>query len=99
MSTIVKTFRKAAVERRQLIVDYSCWLQEQEQLVGFQTIIEPLTEASPLTVSITYSDAGNTKLAMFVAGGVGNNGYIIQLLVNTDLGQLKRDDIGVRVTP
>ena len=99
MSTIVKTFRKAAVERRQLIVDYSCWLQEAEELTGFQTLVEPLTADAPLTVSITYSDAARTKLSMFVAGGKGNNGYVVQLLVTTDLGQLKRDDIGVRVTP
>jgi hypothetical protein len=99
MSTIVKTFRKHAVERRQLVVDYSCWLQELETLTGFQVLIEPLTEEAPLTVTIAYSNVEQTKLAMYVSGGKGNNGYIVQLMVTTDLGQLKRDDIGVRVTP
>ena len=45
------------------------------------------------------SNVEQTKLAMYVSGGKGNNGYIVQLMVTTDLGQLKRDDIGVRVTP
>src|SRR5215510_10682929 len=96
---LAKLFVKASQEKRRLYVDYSCFLDDVEKLNGFQAAIQPLTPDSPLAVSLAYSDATNKKLTMMVSGGVGNTDYAISLLVNTDGGQVKRDDIGMRVTP
>jgi hypothetical protein len=99
MSRPIKIFQKTVVERRRLYLNYECWLEEAEKLTGFQVATSPATTENPLKVNIGYTDATNKKMAMFVSGGVGNTDYILQVVVNTDAGQVKRDDIGLRVLP
>lgn len=99
MSTPIKMYRKAAVERRRLYLDYGCWLEETEKLTDFQVTITPYSEATPLNVTAGYTDVSQKKLSMFVSGGKGNTDYTIEMVVSTDAGQVKRDDIGFRVTP
>jgi hypothetical protein len=95
----VKTYRKASVERRRLYLDYSCWLEPDEELIDIQTTVYPYTQENPVTVTNGYTDGTNKKLVMFVSGGVGNTTYTIQTLIRTDAGQIKRDDIGIVVLP
>jgi len=100
MSTVpVRTYRKAVIERRRLYLDYSCWLEPPEQLTDVQVTVFPYTEAAPIVVSSGYTDAEHKKLTMFVAGGEGNTTYTLQMVVRTDAGQIKRDDIGIMVVP
>jgi len=99
MSNVIKMYRKAVVERRRLYLDYSCWLEESEELTEYQVTVSPYTSEAPLTISAGYTDATNKKIAMFVSGGKGNTEYTVQMVVGTDAGQIKRDDIGIRVTP
>lgn len=99
MSNVVKTFRKTAAERRRLYLNYECWLGEPEILTDFQATVSPLTSSTPLTLSIAYTDAAKKKLTMFAGGGLANTGYVVSMLVRTDAGQIKQDDIGIRVTP
>lgn len=93
----VKVYQKAPVERRRLYLDYTCWLEDAEKLVETQVTISPYTESSPLTVTTGYTDATNKKLVMFAGGGVTNTNYTLSVVVRTDAGQVKRDDIGIRV--
>jgi hypothetical protein len=95
----IKSFRKAAVEKRRLYLDYSCWLAETEHLANAQITVFPYTEDTPVTVSSGYTDATNKKIVMYVGGGLGNTRYILQTVVKTSQGQVKRDDIGLVVTP
>lgn len=95
----VKTFQKTEVERRRLYVDYDCWLETGEELTGFQTTVYPYTESNPLTIDVAYPDALHRKLVMFARGGVGYTNYIVEMVVGTTEGQIKRDDIGIRVLP
>jgi hypothetical protein len=99
MSNPVKLYRKSVVERRRLYLDYSCWLEENESLVSFQATTVPFTEGTPLSVSAAYTDVDQKKLAMFIGGGKANTDYTIQMVVTTNVGQVKRDDIGMRVAP
>jgi hypothetical protein len=100
MSTVpIKTYQKTAVERRRLYLDYSCWLKDDEALTATQVTIAPYTADAPLTVTTGYTDATNKKLTMFIGAGVGNTNYTLSVVVQTDAGQVKRDDIGVRVSP
>lgn len=99
MSSVVKTFRKAAVERRRLYLDYSCWLEETENLVDLQVVVSPLTSAAPVAVSSAFTDAEQKKLVIYASGGVPNTDYVMSMTVRTDEGQIKKDDIGLRVTP
>lgn len=95
----LKVFRKAEVERRRLYLDYACWLAEDEKLTDIQVTISPYTIDKPIVVNTGYSDATNRKITMFVAGGEGHTNYTLSLVVRTDAGQTKRDDLGILVTP
>jgi hypothetical protein len=95
----VKSYRKAVVERRRLYIDYSCWLADDEMLVDMQVIVDPYTADAPLVVTSGYTDATNKKLTVFVSAGVANTNYIMSLVVRTDAGQVKRDSLGIVVTP
>lgn len=99
MTDLIKTYRKTVVERRRLYLGYQCWLATDEKLTDFQVTVTPYTAAAPITVSTSYVDATNKRLMMFVGGGTGNTDYVLSMVVNTDAGQVKRDDIGLRVSP
>jgi hypothetical protein len=98
-SMLVKTYHKAAVERRRLYMDYTCWLADDETLTGFQVGVVPYTADAPVVVDVSYPDVAHKKLMMFVSGGKGNTSYTLSMVVNTDSGQIKRDDIGMKVSP
>ena len=98
MTVPLKLYRKAAVERRRLYLDYSCWLQETEKLTDFQVQIDPYTDTGPLVVDTSYPDAEQKRLMTFVSGGIAGTTYTMSMLVRTDAGQVKRDQIGVSVT-
>ena len=97
--SLVKTFRKTAIERRRLYLNYGCWLEDLETLVDFQVTVFPNTPDAPLIMSLAYTDATNKKITMFAGGGLGNTNYTLQMVVRTNDGQTKRDDIGLRVNP
>jgi hypothetical protein len=99
MSGPLKTMSKTAVERRRVYLDYSCWLEEAELLSDFQISVSPYTEAAPISVDTTYPDVTLKRLMMYVSGGVGNTSYTLSAVIRTDLGQVKRDDLGLRVYP
>jgi hypothetical protein len=99
MSAPLKVYRKSVVERRRLYFDYSCWLEEDEELTSFQITVTPYTSGSPITATGGYTDATNKKFGLFVGAGLANTSYTLQMVVQTDAGQVKRDDIGVMVTP
>lgn len=99
MSNVVKMFTKQPSERRRLYLDYSCWLAVDEVLTNFQVTVMPYTEAAPIAVTSGYPDDEHKKLMMFISGGVANTNYTLQMVATTDAGQIKQDNIGVRVTP
>lgn len=95
----VKTFTKYQAERRRLYVDYSCWLEPAEELTDFTALIVPFTETTPLLIDVAYTDLEHKKLTFFAGSGLPNTQYTVQLIVRTDNGQTKRDDIGIMVRP
>lgn len=95
---LIRTFRKTAIERRRLHIDYSRWLEDTETLSTFQVTISPLTTV-PLVVDVSYPDIAHKQLVMFAGSGEGDTDYTLQLVVTTSDGQTKRDDIGIRVKP
>ena len=95
----MKNYDKTVIERRRFYVDYDCWLADDGELTDFQVIINPYTEGAPLGADTSYPDATHRKLMMFVNGGKANTTYRMSLVVTTDAGQVKRDDIGMIVLP
>lgn len=92
-----KTYVKTIFERRRFFVDYSCFLAEEEKLTTFQVLVVPDTPEAPLIAANSFPDPAHKKLIMYVSGGVQNTNYLVTLLVSTDGGQTKQDDIGFRV--
>ena len=97
--SVVRVFNKTVIERRRLYLDYGCFLADDEELINFQITISPFTSDAPLTADTSYPDEEKKRLMMFVGGGKGNTTYTLQMKVQTDAGQVKRDDIGLRVYP
>lgn len=95
---LIQTYRKASVERRRLRLDYSKWLEDAETLTDFQVTVNPVEVTSPIVLNVAYTDVTHKQLAMFASGGVPNTSYTLQLVVRTNEGQVKRDDIGLKVT-
>jgi hypothetical protein len=95
----VKTYHKSVPERRRLYIDYTCWLEDTEKLTDIQVTITPYTTDAPLTVTTGYTDVEQKKIVMFVGAGAANIAYTLSMVVTTDQGQVKQDDIGMRVTP
>jgi hypothetical protein len=97
MSAPIKTYRKMPIERRRLYLDYSCWLETSEVLSNFQATVVPFTSDGPLTVASSYPDAEHKRLMLFVSGGKPNQNYTLQMVITTDQGQIKQDNIGIMV--
>ena len=98
MSGNLKLYRKADVERRRLYLDYSCWLEESEELTDFQASVVPYDVTAPLWLDVAYTDAGHKKLVMFASGGIAGTSYTVGMRVTTTEGQVKLDNIGIMVT-
>jgi hypothetical protein len=98
MAGVIKSFLKAANERRRLYLDYTCWLEDTETLTDLQVSISPLTEAAPLIVNTAYTDVDHKKLTMYVSGGIAGTVYRTAIVVRTNQGQVKQDVLGFKVT-
>lgn len=98
-TTPIRTFRKTVVERRRLYLDYDCFLADTEKLASLQVVIIPFTQDAPLKVDSGFAEPTQRKVMFYVGGGKSNTNYTLQMIVGTDQGQTKRDDIGMRVLP
>jgi len=99
MTGPLKTMSKTAIERRRVYLDYSCWLAEGEVLSDFEVAVSPYTAAAPISVDTVYPNDDQTKLMMFVGGGVANAMYTLSVVIRTDAGQVKQDNFGLRISP
>jgi hypothetical protein len=99
MTAPIKTYRKTSIERRRLYLDYSCWLEATEVLSSFQVTVVPFTSDAPMAVATSYPDTVHKRLMMYVSGGKANQNYTLQMVINTDQGQVKQDNIGIMVVP
>lgn len=97
MGVIVKQFTKRVVERRRLYIDYTRWLEEDEELTDFQATVVPYTPENPLWLDTSYPDPDNKRLMMYAQGGIANTKYVVKMVVRTDEGQVKQDDISIQV--
>lgn len=96
--SVLKTFRKAVVDRRRLHLDYSRWLEDSETLTVLTPTITPVT-VPPLAIDEQYFDTPAKQAVIFATGGLLNTTYNIELVATTSEGQIKRDDIALKVKP
>jgi hypothetical protein len=93
----LKSITKAQIERKNYTLDYSCWLGTNETLYDFVIVISPAT-VPPLVANGAYASVDLLKLTTFLQGGLANTNYLISFIATTSIGQVKRDDLQMRVT-
>lgn len=89
-------FAKANIEKKRYTLDYECWLDEGETLVDFAIVITPAT-TPPLVASGAYGNAANTRITVYLSQGLVGAVYTVMFIATTSQGQVKRDDLQMRV--
>jgi len=94
--TMHRSFRQAAIEKKRYVFDYSCWLADGETLTEYTVVTQPGT-TPPLVASGAFPDLTNKVMSVMISGGLNKTNYIVTMIVTTSSGQVKRDDIQMRV--
>jgi hypothetical protein len=94
--TMHRSFQQTPVEKKRYVFDYSCWLDEHETLTQYVVVVQPGTTPA-LVASGAYADPAGKIMAVLVSGGVNKTIYTVSMIVTTSTGQVKRDDIQMRI--
>lgn len=97
MATL-RGFSQQAVERKRYTLDYSCWMDEGEELADFTILVTPSTAPNPLIADGAYVDPAYKMVTAFLSGGSVGVSYIVRFVATTSIGQIKSDDLSIRVT-
>jgi hypothetical protein len=93
----LKSFTKQTIERKRYMLRYDCWLDDGETLADFVVLISPSSETTPLIAESAFVDPSFTLLTTYLSGGVPGVIYTVRFVATTSLGQVKSDDIQMRV--
>ena len=93
----LKSITKQQIERKNYTLDYSCWVGVNETLYDFVIAISPATDP-PLIANGAYASPDLLRLTTFLQGGLANTSYLVSFIATTTVGQVKRDDLQMRVT-
>lgn len=94
--TLHRSFIQAPIEAKKYVWDYSCWLTEGELLSAYTVAVSPPT-VPPLIAKGAFPDVTKKKMSVTITGGINKQNYRVMMLVTTSEGQIKRDDIQMRV--
>lgn len=94
--TMHRSFRQTPQEKKRYTFDYSCWLADTETLTEYTVVTQPGT-TPPLVASGAFPDLSQKIMSVMISGGVNRQNYIVTMIVTTSTGQVKRDDIQMRV--
>ena len=95
---VLRGFGKSAVERKRYTLDYACWMDEGETLSDFTILVSPDTQPNPLVAEGAYVDPTYQMITTYVSGGAPGVAYTVRFIANTSAGQIKSDDLQIRVT-
>lgn len=85
-------FVKEPWERKRYTIDYTDWLDDLEQVqsVDFSTDV---VDDYPVQVDTWAIMTGGLLVQIYVSGGVGGTDYVIDVRMQTNMGQRKEDSI------
>lgn len=95
---VLKGFTKRSIERKRYTLEYDCWLSEGEVLADFTIAITPTSVSNPLVADGAYSNPEHTGISTYLSGGNAGVAYTVTFIATTSMGQIKSDDIQIRVT-
>ena len=87
---------KSSIERKRYVIDYSCWLAQDETVSDFVIAISPSTDP-PLISDGAFASTDFLKLTSFLSQGKVGTFYTVAYVATTNQGQIKRDDLQVQV--
>lgn len=86
-------FVKAPVERKRYQIDYSDWLDTGELVQSIVFTVSPSTGTQPLVVDAYLIGTPATSVAFFANLGDDGVTYTVNVVMTTDGGQTKEDQI------
>ena len=88
------TITKQPVDRQSYFVDYAGYLQDEEVVVGATMTVDILGELyiiQPVVVP------GGKSVEFWLEAGVNGSVYALEITANTSKGNIKQDEIRVKV--
>jgi hypothetical protein len=95
--SVLKAFNKSPVERKKYTLNYICWLETTETVAGFTITVTPVTDDAPLVVSGAFVDPTFKRVTTYLGGGKAGTLYTVRFVATTSLGQIKADDLQLKV--
>jgi hypothetical protein len=95
--TMHRSFQQTPQEKKRYTFDYSCWLFDTEVLTSWVVVVAPPTTPS-LVASGAFANAENSAISVMISGGLSKTTYTVTMIATTSTGQVKRDDIQMRVS-
>lgn len=91
---LIATFEKQPADVLDYDIDYATWLPDSDEIA---TAVATVTPADGLEVETTLLIQNNTRVKIWVSGGVTGTTYKVEITVTTDDGRVKQDEIRFRV--
>lgn len=92
---------KTPLERKQITVDYSFWLQDDELLDQVQAVVVATSDqaaAGPvISADGIFLGVDRKTVTLFVQSGTAGQRYSLQLKALTSLTQIKEDGLYIKV--
>jgi|GEM_PF-2374461 hypothetical protein len=102
---LLGSYEKQPTETRRVLIRYSAWLGDGEQLDAGNpgVVVIARRDGLPLVADLDLTADGprlmnnNTAVAVFVWLGIDGVDYKLSVVANTDQGQSREDEVLVRV--
>lgn len=91
---LIATFEKQPADVLDYDIDYTTWLPDTDAIASATATVTP---AGGMTVDLTLVIENNTRVKIWVSGGVSGTTYKVEITVTTDDGRVKQDEVRFRV--
>lgn len=91
---LIATFEKQPADVLDYDIDYATWLPDNDAIASVSTAVTP---AGGMEVDLTLVIENNTRVKLWVSGGVTGTTYKVEVTVTTDDGRVKQDEVRFRV--
>jgi NADH/NAD ratio-sensing transcriptional regulator Rex len=86
-------FTKSPAERKRYQIDYSEWLDTGELVQSVVFTVSPSTGTTPLEIDAFLIGTPATDVEFFANLGDDGIGYTVNVVMTTDGGQIKEDQV------
>lgn len=90
---LIATFEKQPADVLDYDIDYATWLPDNDAI---DTATATVTPAGGMEVDLTLIIENNTRVKIWVSGGVSGTTYKVEITVTTEDGRVKQDEVRFR---